>query len=162
MRPIRLKVSAIEAVTGYSRFQLRGLLAEVFPNPARGKRTGAHRTFSRQELLMAAVVCEIEQKYGVERKKLATAAEALRCELTGPRAANRDARLLITFTPPTVKYLDNGVPLTEGLIVRLGPLFEKVDEYLGASSPSRDTAQSILPLRPTIATGSRRGGSRSR
>ena len=161
MRPIRLKTSALEAVTGYSRFKLRGLLAEVFPDSARGKKTGAHRTFSRQDLLVVAVACEIEEKYGVERKKLAQAAEALRRELTGPRGANRDARLLIRFAPSTVTYLESGSPVAEGLVIQLGPLFEKVDEYLGASSASGAQAQAVLPLRPTIATG-RRGGSRNR
>ena len=162
MRPIRLKTSAIEDVTGYSRFRLRGLLSEVFPSPARMEGASSHRTFSPQDLLVASVACEIEQKYGVERKKLASIANALRQALRGPRGANRNARLLIIFAPPTATYLDVNASVSEGLVVALGPLFAKVDEYLGVSSSSHENVQPILSLRPSIAASRRSGSSRSR
>lgn len=159
MRHIQLRVSDLANVSGYSRFQIRGLLGEVFQNPTLGRKGDSQQTFSPQELLVVAVTCEIEKTFGVARKKLALVGEALRRTLTGPRLTNRDARLLVTFTPPAAIYLDSEVPVTEGLVLRLGVLFAKVDGYLGVSGLSQDRAQKILPL-PAIAAA--RGGSRRR
>jgi hypothetical protein len=161
MRRIRLKISEVAEATGYTRYQMRGLLKEAFPRNALGKKTGSQRTYSPQDLGVIAVVCAIEREYAVDRKKLALVADVLRDVLSGPRMANRDARLLVTFTPPTATYVDREMPLGEGLLVRLGPIFARVDEFLGVSGSSPETAQPSLPLRPTIVTG-RRGGARGR
>lgn len=165
MRPIELKISELAVVTEYSRFQVDGLLKQVFANSL-GKKAGSQRTFSPQDLLVAAVACEIEQKYGVERKKLALVGDALRQTLTGPRRANREARLLVTFSPPVATYLVPDAAVAEGLVVKLSGLFAKVDEFLGVSGPSRESAQAILPLKPAIVnvnvTARRGSGSRSR
>jgi hypothetical protein len=107
------------------------------------------------------VAHEIEQKYGVKRSMLAMAGEHLLQTLNRPRPANRDSsRLAITFSPPSVTYLEPDARIGEGLVLPLGPLFEKVDGYLGVSGPNRE-GTAILPLRPVIAAV-RRGGSRSR
>ena len=161
MRPIELKISELAAVTDYSRFQLDGLLKQVFANSL-GKKAGSQRTFSPHDLLVVAVVCEIEQKYGVGRKTLALASVALRRTLTGPRGANRDARLLITFSPPAAVYLAADAPVAEGLVVRLGTLFAKVDEFLGVSGPGREGVQTALPLNPGIVATQRTSSPRGR
>lgn len=159
MRKIQLKISDLARVADISRFQVDGLLKDVFSNRPLGmKASGSHRSFTPQELLVFAVAYEIEQKYGVKRSTLALAGEQLRQALTGPRKASRESRLVVTFDPATATYLDPGVPAAEGIVVQLGPLFEKVDEYLGVSG-SRRKSTAILPLRPVIATA-RRGGSR--
>jgi len=162
MRHIQLRISDLANVTGYSRFQIRGLLEEVFRNPVLGRKGGSQQTFSPQELLVVAVACEIEETFGVARKKLALVGGALSRTLQGPRAMNRDARLLVSFTPPAAMYLDNGAPVIEGLVLGLGVLFAKVDGYLGVSGLSHDNAQTLLPLPPAIATARRVGGSRRR
>jgi hypothetical protein len=160
MRPIRLKISGLADATGYTRYQMRGLLQEVFTSRRFGTKEGSQRTYSPQELNVVAVVCAIERDYVVDRKRLALVADALREVLSGPRTANRNARLLVTFTPPTATYLDRDTPpAAEGLLIRLGPIFAQVDEYMSGSSSEK--AQPILPLRPAIATG-RRGGARNR
>jgi hypothetical protein len=155
---LRLRVSDLANVTGYSRFQIRGLLAEVFQDPPLGRKSGSQQTFSPQELLVVAVVCEIEKIFGVGRKRLALVSEALRATLTGPRSVNRGAKLLLTFAPPAAKYLDDDVGVIEGLVVQLGPKFAKVDEYLGVSGTAYTSLQAELPMHPVIATA--RGGSR--
>lgn len=160
MRPIRLKISKLADATGYSRYQIRGLLKEVFPAHPLGKKAGSQRTFSSQELSVVAVLCAIERTYAIDRKKLALVGEALRRVLSGPRIANRDACLLVSFTPPSATYLDREGPSVEGLHVRLGPIFAAVDEYLGVSGSSAESAQAILPLRPSIATSRRSGSQR--
>jgi len=162
MRPIRLKISDLADATGYTRYQIRGLLQEVFAAHPLGKKAGAQRTFSPQDLGVVAVICAIERDYAVDRRRLALAADAIRRVLSGPRTANRGARLLLGFTPPNAAYLDREtLPDAEGLLIRLGPIFAKVDEYLGVSGSSPENAQPILPLRPSIATG-RRGVARNR
>lgn len=162
MRHVRLKISDLATVTGYTRFQMRGLLDEVFPNPERGKGTASQRIFSPHDLLVVTVACEIEQKYGVKRAVLALVSEVLRETLTGPRTASRDARLAVTFMPPTATYLVPDATVPEGLVLALGTLFAKVDEYLGVAGPSSDSAQAVLPLSPAIVTAHRGGGSRGR
>lgn len=158
---IQLKISDFARIADITRFQSSGLLAEVFASRPLGRKgRGSHRTFSPQELLVFVVAREIEQKYGVRRSTLALAGDQLRQTLTGPRPASREARLVVTFDPPSVAYLDPGAQAEEGLVLKLGAMFGKVDEYLGVSGPNRDSAPE-LPLRPVIAAG-RRGGSRSR
>jgi hypothetical protein len=161
MPRIQLKISDLASVADISRFQVDGLLKDVFSEcPLGRKARGSHRTFSPQELLIFVVACEIEQKFGVKRSMLALAGEHLRQALVGPRQANREARLVVTFSPPTATYLEPAAPAYQGIVVQLGPLFAKVDEYLGVSGPNRDS-NPMLPLRPVIATG-RRGSSRNR
>jgi len=161
MRRIQLKISDFARVADITRFQADGLLEEVFSSRPLGRKgSGSHRTFTPHELLVFVVAHEIEQKYGVKRSVLAVVGEHLRQALNRPRPASREARLAITFAPPSATYLEPEVPIEEGIVVRLGPLFEKADEYLGVSGPSRDSNR-ILPLRPVIAAG-RRGGSRIR
>jgi hypothetical protein len=161
MRAIELKIKDLAKVTGYTRFQVDGVLKLVFAEVPIGKSAGAQRTFSPQDLLVVTVVCEIDRKYAIDRKKLAEVATALRRELSGPRPANRDARLLITFLPSSARYLASDAPVVEGLVVPLGALFAKVDEYLGVSGGHQSNTQANLPLPPAIAS-SRRGSSRSR
>lgn len=144
-----------------SRFQIDGLLKDVFRSRARGKRARSHRTFTPQDLIVVAVANEMEQKYGVKRIMLARIGDQLREALTGPRKASREARLVVTFTPPTATYLAPDAPVREGVVVQLGPLFAKVDEYLGASGSSHDSGQAVLPLSPASVTP-RRGVSRNR
>lgn len=155
MRGIQLKISDLARVTGLSRFQVDGVLKDVFlKHPLGSTASGSHRSFTAQELLVFAVAYEIEQKYGVKRSTLALVSDQLRQALKGPRPASRGARLVVTFAPPSATYIAPDVCADEGLIVPLGPLFTRVDEYLGVSGPSPE-AVPILPLRPTIATGRR-------
>lgn len=159
MRPLKLKISDLAAVTEYTRFQVDGLLKQVFANSL-GKKAGSQRSFSPQDLLVAAIACEIEQKYGVGRKTLALASEALRRTLTAAREANWHARLLVTFSPPTATYLHPDAPVEEGLVVRLDVVFARIDEYLGVSRSNSESMQGTLPLNPGIVSSRRRSGVR--
>jgi hypothetical protein len=163
MLAIQLKISDLAAVAGYTRFQLHGLLNDVFPEPAcGGKKTRSQRTYSPQDLLVVTVACELERRYGVKRSVLASVNVPLRQALTGPRKASREARLVVTFTPPTATYLVPEVPVTEGLVLALGPLFARVDEYLGVAESSRDGGQAVLALSPAIVTNRRGRSSQAR
>jgi hypothetical protein len=159
MPAIQLKISDLAAVAGYTRFQLHGLLNQVFPEHAcGGKKIRSQRTFSPQELLVVTVVCELERSYSVKRSVLASVNLPLRQALTGPRKVSREARLVVTFTPPTATYLVPDAPVTEGIVLALGPLFARVDEYLGVAESNRDGGQAVLALSPAIV-GNLRGRS---
>ena len=163
MRSLQLKISDLATVAEYTRFQMHGLLDEVFPGPVRaGKKARSQRAFSPQDLIIVTVACELEKKYGVKRSVLASVSEPLRQVLTGPRKASREARLLLTFMPPMATYLVSEVPVTEGLVLPLGPLFAKVDEYLGVAESSHDGRQTILALSPAIVTNRRSSSPRTR
>lgn len=163
MRALQLKISDLATVAGYTRFQMHGLLDEVYPARARtGKKARPQRAFSPQDLIVIAVACELERNYGVKRSVLASVREPLRQALSGPRKANREARLVLTFTPPTATYLASEALVTEGLVLPLGPLFARVDEYLGVVESSRDGGQAVLALSPAIVTDRRGGSSRTR
>lgn len=163
MQAVLLKIPDLANVADYTRFQMRGLLDEVFPLPAhRGKKSRSQRTFSPQDLIVITVACKLERNYGVKRSVLATVSEPLRQALTGPRKASRDARLMVTFTPPTVTYLALEATVTEGLVLPLGPLFAKIDEYLGVGETISDGGQADLPLSPVIVANRRDRGPRAR
>lgn len=162
MRLLQLKISDLATVTGYTRFQMHGLLDAVFPASTRvGKKARSQRVFFPQDLIVIAVISELARKYGVSRSVLASVSELLRQALTGPRKATRKAHLVVTFNPPMVTYLEADAPVMEGLVLPLGPLFAKVDEYLGAAESSREGGQAILALSPTIVANRRGGSSRA-
>ena len=158
MRAFQLKISDVASVTGYTRFQIHGLLDEVFTGPTRAaKKARSHRIFSPRDLIAITVVCELERKYGVKRSVLRSVGDPLRRALTGPRNPNREARLVVTFTPPTATYVEADATVAEGVVLPLGPLFAKVDEYLGVAESGRDGGQAVLALRPAVVTN-RSGG----
>lgn len=162
MRPIQLKISDLARVADVSRFQVDGFLKDVFSEHPLGKKgRGSHRTFTPQELLIFAVAYEIEQTFGVRRSMLALVGEQLRRALAGPRSVNRESRLAVTFLPATATYLEPVDLAREGIVVQLGPLFARVDEYLGVSGPSGNRSP-ILPLRPVVATSRRSVTARGR
>ena len=162
MGALELKISGLATLTGYTRFQMHGLLDEVFPGPTRtAKKARLHRTFSPRDLIAIAVVCELERKYGVKRSVLRSVGDPLRRALNGPRNSNREARLVVTFTPPTATYVESGGTVAEGVVLPLGPLFAKVDEYLGVAESNRDGGQGVLALSPAVLINRRGGRSRA-
>jgi hypothetical protein len=158
MAGLQLKISDLGAVTGYTRFQMHGFLDEVF-RTFKGKKRATQRTFSPQDLVVIAAACELEKLFAIKRSVLATVSGSLRQALIGPRNPNRDARLLITFSPPSVSYIDSDVFISQGVVLALGPVFAKVDEYLGVARASTETSQVVLPL-PLGALADRRTSGR--
>ena len=152
MRSIRLKISDLAAVAGYTRFQMDGLIKQVFGRSL-GKIAGTQRSYSPQDLLVVSVITKMEQRFAVDRKSLARISDSLRAVLSGPRSANRHARLLATFDPPVVRYLESSDSVDEGIVVALGEVFSRVDEYLGVSSAGLEARQAPLPMPPISVPG---------
>jgi hypothetical protein len=76
----------------------------------------------------------LEERYGLRRTAVAELGSHLQSALAGPKGGNRDARLSISVRPLRVDYLDALAVAVEGLVIALGPLFEKIDDYLSFES----------------------------
>lgn len=144
------------AITGYSRDQLRGLIDKlpVFADQKTEARIA--REFTRSELILLAVVHMLEVRYCIRRESIASIIKLLQKALTGPKSVNRHARILVSFDPPTVNYLTDSDPRQDGILMSLGPVFERIDAYLGQGLSIIEKQQSNLNLGPTLVTGNRR------
>lgn len=143
-------------VTGYSRHQLQGLLREL---PLYSKQQTAPRIareFTHSDMVILAVVHMLEAGHRVRRDAIASIIRLLRKALIGPKAVNRDARLLISFDPPAVNYLTGDAPVQDGIVMSLGPIFQRVDTYLGRGASAGENAQADLKFGPALITGGRK------
>lgn len=153
---ISLDITAkdVLTVTGYNRHELRGLLQQLeFEGCGQ---SGKARIFTRQELIVLAICCELEARCSIGRKMIRKVLDPLRDVLSRPREiADESVRLFITFDPPGVDYIDSQDPrrLVDvfGLVLPLRDLFSRVDAHL---NPQRaESAQRVLPMRPVVAVG---------
>lgn len=126
----RLTAADVCAVTGYTRDELHALLRILEPYCTDKPSPRVARKFTPRDLIVLGVTQILEERYGLRRTAVAELGLHLQNALAGPRGVNRDARLSVSVRPPRVDYLEADVVATEGLVVALGPLFEKVDDYL--------------------------------
>jgi hypothetical protein len=82
------------------------------------------------DLIVLGVTQILEERYGLRRAAVAELGRHLQNALAGPKGANIEARLSVSVRPPKVEYLGPGSVAIEGLVIALGPLFEKIDDYL--------------------------------
>lgn len=128
--PRRLTATDVHTVTGYSRDELQATLKVLWPyNEEKGSARVA-REFVARDLVVLSVTKVLEHRYGVKRVALGNIGQNLRTALSGPKEVNRKARLVISIDPPSVEYVTTSVTEREGVVVALGPIFEKVDGYL--------------------------------
>ncbi|MGC1173140.1 hypothetical protein [Polaromonas sp.] len=126
----RLTAADVCAVTGYSRDELHALLRVLEPYCTDKPSPRVAREFMPRDLVVLGVTQLLEERYGLRRTAVAELGLQLQSALAGPKGVNRDARLLVSVRPPRIDYLEAGAIATEGLVIALGPLFEKVDDYL--------------------------------
>lgn len=134
-------------VTNYTRDQLRGMLRDL-PSFSESPSEGRNRAFSRVELLTICVITQMETRYGIKRASIGKIVHQLLATLSGPRTIDPRARLNVIPESSLVTFLNEDAPALEGLLVPLGPIFQRVDYYLGAYSDS--DKQGELPLSPGI------------
>lgn len=156
MKIRKITAADVCAITGYSRDQLRGLIDKlpVFSDQKTEPRVA--REFTRSELILLTVVHVLEVQYCVRRESIASISKLLQKALTGPKAVNRHARLLVSFDPPAASYLTEDVPQQDGILMSLGPVFERIDAYLGQGIPTTEKQQPELKLGPTLIAGNRK------
>ncbi|TWO70029.1 hypothetical protein FN976_16940 [Caenimonas sedimenti] len=142
--PRRLTATDVCAVSGYTRDELHATLKVLWPYREEKAAPRVARQFTPHDLVVLSVTQTLESRLGLRRAALSVLGEPLRAALSGPKEASRKARLVISIDPSTVEYLDRSITEKEGLVVALGPIFEKVDDYLSYGG------QGILPLAPEV------------
>lgn len=131
MGSIAITAADIGKVTGYTRNQVRGLLDKLPGYAELEAAPGVAREYSRSDLLVLAVIHHLEARVRVHRDALAAIVTAVKGELSGPKTINRDARLVVSVDPPAASYLAAvSTPVQEGIVIALGPIFERVDGHL--------------------------------
>lgn len=132
MTPRTLKTLDIINVTDCSRHVMRGFLNELLPKLGTSKKTGRKTSskYSAQDLLVITICYEIESRYGIKRSYLAKLYPAITKVISKPRSIAIDAKLIISFDPISVQYVDGAADFSEGLLVPLMGVLKKVDDYL--------------------------------
>lgn len=133
----RLTLTDIEAITGYTRNQARGVLDSLPQYANAPKLERVAQEYTPHDLLVVSVVACLERTHRVQRSAIAEVFEAIYKELHGPRPQNRSPLLHVTFEPPTAVYCSDQQVVSEGITVALGPIFEKVDSHLGIFLPKQ-------------------------
>ena len=143
-------------VTGYTRHQVHGLVKMALSDrPTKGERFA--REFRSHDLILVAAIAELETKFGISRSRVAVVAKRLSQVLAGPREPNPVARLIVTFDPPKVTYAEVPVPVLDGVVMPLGPVFDRVDSYVTIASTT--SKQQQLRLGPAVLRAAARRGS---
>lgn len=150
--PRRLTAADVCTVTGYTRDELHATLKVLWPYSEQLALPRVAREFQARDLIVLSVTQTLERRFGVRRNVLVRIGEPLRAALSGPREVSKKARLVLSFEPPSAEYVNTSITEKEGLVVALGPIFEKVDAYLTFD------AQGLLPLAPEpLPTRTRQG-----
>jgi hypothetical protein len=143
-----LTITDVCRVTSRTRYELRGLLeGALAEKPTKGPRVA--REFTSHELLVIAILTELEDQLAIKRSQVVAISKRLSQALSGPREVNREARLVITFSPPSVSYVSSAVDVKDAVVLGLGRIFERVDRYIADGVlPSN---QPPLQVRPEAA-----------
>jgi hypothetical protein len=146
----KLTVFDLCNVSGYQRDVLQHALRQLPPYSTQHVEPRKARVFRPHDLIVVAVMFALETKFAVRRKELGKISEQLYNCLNGPRLTSRDPVLTLAFDPPIVQYLEAATPSDEGIVLRLCPIFARVDQYL-LGEPSELGKQSSLDLVHVIA-----------
>lgn len=144
----QITAADLAALTGYSRDQLRGLLAEL---PLFTQRKGEARVaniYSSHDMLVVSICCRLETQYGLKRAAVAALSEVIAPCLAVPRPLAQGARLVLDLQPPAAHYVERVHDLADGLVVALAPIFATIDAYLASSFVSSSMAQWNLKFPP--------------
>lgn len=156
----KLTAADLCEVTGYSRSELRSVLNSLPYYRSQQSHPRKARQFTRQDLLAIGLVQVLETQFGMRKDAIATVFDALRSTLAGPKGQNHEARLVISLSPPAVRYEEAPVVVSAGICVPLAPVFERVDRHFG-SLLGTNPEQRDLGFGLTVLPG-RTGGKRSR
>lgn len=148
MKVRKITIADACEITGYTRNQMRALLRDLPPFVGHDPTPKSARTFTRNELLMICVIAEMETRFAIRRSAIGCLIKKLGDALQVPRAVGTTARLEILFEPPRVTYSTTGGRVTEGVLVPLAPIFERIEQYL--SGYTYLGVQAELPLGPVV------------
>jgi hypothetical protein len=148
MKARKITIADACEITGYTRNQVRALLRDLPAFVGQGGKSPSVRTFTRNELLMICVIAQMEVRFGIRRAAIGCLIQKLADALQVPRTAGTDARLDILFEPPSVTYSTAGDLITEGVLIPLAPILERIEQYLGGYTDLG--VQGELPLGPVL------------
>ena len=143
-----LTMADLLAITGYTRDQMRGLLDAMPAYASRNTQARVAKQYTAQDLLVLRTCSQLESRYGLQRGAVAGFSDGLRSALSGPRPDSAAPRLLLTFDPSAVRYVQATERIEEGLLVPLVPIFQAVDEYLLPGRAQLDWGQRELGFGP--------------
>jgi hypothetical protein len=148
----KLTAADLCEVTGYSRAELRSVLNALPYYSTQKSYPRKARQFTRQDLIVICLVQVLETQYGMRKDAIAEVFDVLRSTLSGPKDQNRQARLVISLSPPTVRYEEAPAVVSAGTCVPLEPVFDRVDRHLG-SFLGLVPEQRDLALSPALIAG---------
>lgn len=150
-------------LTGYSRDQMRGLLAELPRFSNRQSEARRARVYSNHDVLLVAILCRLEMRYGLKRHPVASLCEAIAAEIALPRTISRDARLVLDVEAASCQYVEGVPSLANGLVFPLDPIFCQIDAYLTPPPLLQREVRfsSIRPLAPRPLPSRKQPGKRA-
>jgi hypothetical protein len=128
MRPII--VSDLCELTGYSRDQMRGLLAELPRFARRRVEARVARVYSNYDVALVVLLCRLETTYGLKRRVVSALCEPVAATLAGVSEVGEQACLILRVHDATCEYVDAPPLINDGLVVALDPIFLAIDTYL--------------------------------
>lgn len=152
-----IKIGDLCELSGYSRDQMRGLLAELPRFANRQAEARVARVYTNHDALLLVLLCRLETKYGLKRNIVASLCEPIAAALAMPRAVSGQSRLVVLIESQACKYVDGSPTVDDGLVVALGPIFLAIDSYLlptpliqrdvGLSATVRKSANTVAARR---------------
>lgn len=130
------------SVSGYTRDQMRALLRDL-PSFTVDRGAGRSRVFTRVELLAIAVISFMEQRYGIKRAAIGPILGLLLETLRVPRKVDAFACLVVVTGEASVSYARLNETVTEGLVIPLPPILDRLDTYLGVKASSKQVETSF-------------------
>lgn len=125
-----ITISDLCELTGYSRDQMRGLLAELPRFAQRRTEARVAREYSNHDVVLVSVLCRLETVYGLKRSVVSALCESIAATLTVPRKVSKDACLILRVHGSACEYVDAAPQIDDGLVVALAPVFLAIDSYL--------------------------------
>ena len=159
MKVRKITVGDVQAVTEYSRDQVRGLLDQIYSIfGAPLEQTGNTRIFSAHEFLVIVLCAELETVYGLKRKTVGSFAPEIAKALAKPRSVAQDSKLVLNFENQQVQYLDETDMVSHGLVLPLSDVFRRVDGYLLPHRSKSSQFQQDLNLGPSLMADANASG----
>ena len=108
-----ITISDLCELTGYSRDQMRGLLAELPRFARRHAEARVARVYSNQDVMLVVVLCRLETVYGLRRSIVSALCESIAASLTAPRKVSKQACLILRAHDATCEYVDTAPLIDE-------------------------------------------------
>ena len=143
-----ITIGDIALVTGFSRHKLKGLFRELpgYNEPAEQARIA--RRYSRQDLALLAICCELDDRYGMKRAVIGQLVGEIWNALAKPRIVAVNAHLVINVPAVTARYVEKPEVASEGMLIPLKDILKRIDAHLAMDPFYEQGRQVPLNLGP--------------